>query len=214
MGRGRHIQYSAEELVWIGQNCQLPRAELHGRFVKTWGRLDVSQENLKRLCVRKGWRTRNSVRFEKGTIPPNKGKKGVYPLGCEKGWFKKGERVGGENRNHKPIGHERVRDDGYLERKVNEDMPFYKRWALVHRLNWEAVNGPVPSGHRLKCLDGNKLNVAAENWIAVPYALAPRLNGMHGREYDNAPAELKPAILAAAQLAQLAADMKKEKKND
>lgn len=213
MGRARHISYSDAELIWIGQNCQLPRKELHDRFVKTWGRLDVTYDNLKALCWRKGWKARNSGRFEKGALSHNKGKKGVYAPGSEKGWFAKGERKGKANQNYQPVGTERISGDGYVARKINDDLPFYKRWAHVHRLNWVAANGPVPDGHRLKCLDGNKLNVAAENWIAVPLAIAPRLNGIYGRNYDSAPAELKPAILATARLAQAVSDIKKGKKN-
>ena len=53
-----------------------------------------------------------------------------------------------------------------------------------------AADGPVPDGHRLKCLDGDKTNCDPSNWEAVPMALAPRLNGRFGRGYDTAPAEL------------------------
>jgi hypothetical protein len=79
-------------------------------------------------------------------------------------------------------------------------MPLQRRWRAVHRINWEEANGPVPEGYRLKCLDGNRLNVEASNWEAIPYALAPRLDGRFGRGYEAAPAELKPLILATAKL--------------
>jgi hypothetical protein len=60
----------------------------------------------------------------------------------------------------------------------------------------------VPGGYALKCLDGNKLNTDPGNWEAVPRALLPRLNGKSGRNYDRAPDELKPTIMAVAKLEQ------------
>ena len=70
-----------------------------------------------------------------------------------------------------------------------------------HRWLWEQANGPVPKGHRLKCLDGDKTNCDPSNWEAIPMALAPRLDGRFGRGYETAPAELKPAIMATARIA-------------
>lgn len=58
----------------------------------------------------------------------------------------------------------------------------------------------MPDGHVLKCLDGNKLNTEPSNWEAVPRGLLPRLNSRFGRNYDTAPAELQPTIMAIAKL--------------
>lgn len=63
----------------------------------------------------------------------------------------------------------------------------------------------------LKCLDGDKLNCAPSNWIAVPQGMLPRLNGNSGRDYDKAPAELKPTILAIAKLEHKAREARKGK---
>lgn len=98
------------------------------------------------------------------------------------------------------LGTERVSKDGYLERKVNDDLPLQRRWRAVHLVEWEKINGSLPAGHALKCLDGNKLNTDPSNWACVPRALLPRLNGRFGRDFENAPAELKPTILAIAKL--------------
>jgi hypothetical protein len=51
----------------------------------------------------------------------------------------------------------------------------------------------------LKCL-GEKSNTDPSNWMLIPRGLLPRLNGKSGRNYDAAPAELKPIIMATAQL--------------
>lgn len=45
-----------------------------------------------------------------------------------------------------PVGTLRLNSYGYLERKVNDDKPFYKRWRSEHLLIWEAAHGPLEKG--------------------------------------------------------------------
>lgn len=198
--KGAAISYSDEELAWIKACSDLPRAELHDLFQQIFRRPDVSQTNLTALCKRKGWLTGRTGHFAKGQASHNAGMKGFRAPGSEKGWFKKGERRGVATALYKPIGTERVTRDGYRERKVNDDLPLNRRWRAVHLVEWEKVNGPLPAGNALKCLDGDKTNTDPSNWQLIPRALLPRLNGRFGRDYDTAPAELKPTILAIAQL--------------
>jgi hypothetical protein len=199
--KGLWITYSDAELAWIEANAQRPRAEAHADFVDRFDRQDVSFENYKALGIRRGWKTGRTGCFPKGNAPFNKGRKGYCAPGSERGWFRKGERRGVATRLYKPIGTERIVKGGYLQRKVNDDLPLQRRWRFVHVLNWEAANGPVPDGHALKCLDGDKLNTAAENWAPVPRAMLPRLAGVKkGINYDDASSELRPALMAAAKL--------------
>ena len=60
-----------------------------------------------------------------------------------------GSMRGAAQANYKPIGSERISKDGYLERKVTDDPNVVRarRWVGVHRLVWEAANGPIPAGH-------------------------------------------------------------------
>jgi hypothetical protein len=198
--KGQWISYSAKELAWIEARKDQPRRELHEAFIGKFGRTDVTLTNFKALCKRKGWMTGRTGQFFQGQVSHNKGQKGVCAPGSEKGWFKAGVRQGIATKLYKPIGTERVSKEGYIERKINDDLPLYRRWRMLHLINWEALNGPVPDGHRLKCLDGDRSNTDPANWQAIPNALAPRLNGRFGRGYDQAPAELKPVIMATAQL--------------
>ncbi|MGD9862561.1 MAG: HNH endonuclease [Pseudodonghicola sp.] len=209
--KGSWIQYSAEELAWIEARKHLPRRQLHADFCLRWGRDDVSMDNLKGLCTRKGWGTGRTGCFEPGQIPPNKGHKGYCAPGSEKGWFKKGARHGKARALYKPIGTERLSKDGYLERKVHDEMPLQSRWRAVHLIRWEEVNGPLPERHCLKCIDGDKTNTDPDNWACIPRALLPKLNARwSGVAYDDAPAELKPTILAAARLHHAARELRKE----
>lgn len=208
--KGKPITYSDQELAWIRARANMPRRALHAEFVAGFGRADVNFDNFKALCSRRGIKTGRSGCFPKGHVPVNKGRKGYIAPGCEKGWFKKGERRGVATKLYKPIGTERISKDGYLERKINDDLPLQRRWRGVHRINWEKANGPIPDGHRLKSLDGNKLNTAASNWVAVPFALGPRLSGVkRGVNYDTAPAELRPVLLTAARLEHAIREAKK-----
>lgn len=199
--KGRWITYTEAELSWIKACSDLPRPEAHALFVQVFGRQDVSLSNFNALCKRKGWMTGRTGQFVKGERrADNPSRKGHAPPGCEKGWFKPGVRRGVATKLYQPIGTERMSKCGYRERKVNDDLPLQRRWRAVHLVEWEAVNGPLPEGHCLKCLDGDRLNTDPKNWEAVPRALLPRLNGRFGRDYDQAPAELKPTILAVAKL--------------
>ena len=201
--KGRQISYSADELAWIKANCTLPRRDLHRAFLDRFGRSDVTFDHIKALCTRRGWATGRTGCFEKGQEPANKGKKMPFHPRCAATQFKKGCRKGRANQVYKPIGTERLSKEGYLQRKVNDDLPFQRRWRGVHIINWEAVNGPMPDGHALKCLDGNRLNTDARNWELIPRAMLPRLTGRwSGVPYDSAPTELKPTILATAKLEQ------------
>lgn len=199
--KGRAIRYSAAELEWIKANCTRPRVEAHADFVQRFCREDVVFANFKALCSRRGWKTGRTGQFVPGQPPRNKGRKGFCPAGSEKGWFKKGERRGRAHHLHQPIGTERIAKGGYLQRKVNDDLPMQRRWRFVHVLEWEAVHGPIPEGHALKCRDGNRLNTHPDNWELIPRALLPRLAGARkGLNYDHAPPELRPALMATARL--------------
>lgn len=98
------------------------------------------------------------------------------------------------------------------EISVDERNPhtgFERRYVLKHRWLWEKKHGPVPDGMVLKSRDGDKRNTEPSNWELIPRALLPRLGGRYGRDYDHAPAELKPTIMAVAKLEQAALDARK-----
>lgn len=206
--RGKAIRYSEAEFAWLEEHRTLPISDYHADFVAQFGRADVTAANLHALRKRKGWRTGRTGHFERGQESWNKGKKcppgkgGNHP-NARRTQFRKGERTGIARENYKPIGYERISEDGYRERKVNDDLPFKDRWQMVHRIEWEAANGPIPEGHALKCLDGDRLNCDPSNWEPVPRGVLGRLNGGRCREtipYDEAPADLKPTLMASAKL--------------
>lgn len=210
--KGKAIPYSPAEMAWLEANHSLAIGDYHAAFVAAFGRFDVTAANLNSLRERQGWKTGRTGRFDKGAVPFNKGQQclpgqgGRHP-NSRKTQFQAGTRQGVAVRLYKPIGTERISKDGYRERKIHDGMPLQSRWRAVHLLNWEAENGPVPKGMALKCVDGDRSNVATANWIAISRSLLPRLAGGRHKKlvaYDQAAPELRPAILAAAQLDHMA----------
>ena len=209
MRNGRAIHYTDDELDFIKKAATLPRRQAHAAFCEAFGRTDVSLATFKQMCIRKGWLTGRTGQYRKGNVPPYKGRKMPYNANSARTQFKKGQLGGKAAEDEHPIGTERLSGSGYIERKMHDGLPRKSRWQLVHLMNWTAVNGPVPAGHCLKSLDGNKANTDATNWIAIPRAMLPRLSGTHSTAYDPAPAELKPAIMATARLEHLARETAK-----
>lgn len=203
------IAYSDEQMAWLEANRLLPIGDYHRAFCAAFQRQDITAANLHGLRKRKGWKTGRTGWFNHGQAPPNKGQKcppgrgANHPnaVACR---FKKGQgRSGFAVALYKPIGTERVSEGGYLERKIHDGMPLQSRWRFVHLIEWEKLNGPLPAGHCLKCLDNDKTNTDPSNWELIPRALVPRLNGGRHKRlpvYSDVAPELRPAVLAAAKI--------------
>ncbi|MFC3788334.1 HNH endonuclease signature motif containing protein [Paenibacillus sp. GCM10012307] len=102
-------------------------------------------------------------RFQKGSTPANKGTKGLYNVGGNRTSFKPGQRA----LNYKPVGSERIDEDGYILIKVSDDGPWHKRWRHKHKVVWESEYGPLPKGHAIIFADQNKCNMNLDNLILV-----------------------------------------------
>lgn len=190
-------KFSKAELAFIKRRETMPRRELHAAFVERFRR-EISLEGFKALCDRLKLRTGRTGQFPKGFVPVNKGKKMPFNANSARTQFKKGQLGGRAVEVVKPIGSERLSKEGYLERKIHNGLPMQSRWRTVQRINWEAANGPVPEGHVLKCLDGNKLNTDPSNWELITRAVLARRN----KRFAGAqlPPELELAAIAVAKL--------------
>lgn len=206
MPKGKWIAYSAAELEWLEANCLLVVSDYARQFNERFGR-EVTPGALHALRRRKGWKTGRTGCFERGNKPHNKGR--PFPVAtthpnCRKTQFKKGRLP----HNTQYLGHERVDPkDGYVYVSVDEPNPhtgFERRYVLKHVRLWEKANGPVPAGHCLKCLDGDRTNCDPSNWECIPRALLPRLAGGNRYHkvlaYDDAAPEVRPALLTMAKI--------------
>ena len=127
--------------------------------------LESSLEKIQRV----GYETSKSpasiaARFQKGSVPPNKGKK-VSPEVYSKiqpTMFKKGRTPV----NHRDVGAERVNVYGYIEIKVSEP----NRWRLKHRVMWEQVYGTIPMGYNVQFKNHNPLDCRIENLYLISKA--------------------------------------------
>lgn len=141
-------------------------------------------------------------RFKPGQEPPNKGlrRPGWAPGRMAETQFRKGCMTGAAQHNYQPIGTLRVSKDGYLERKVTDDHPGpARRWVAVHRLVWEAANGPVPAGHVVVFLPGRR--TASESAITLDAVeLVTRAELMRRNTRHRLPKELADLIALRASL--------------
>jgi hypothetical protein len=213
--RGQSIKYSDAEIAWLEANRTLPIGDYTAAFNAAFGRAEKTA-NLHALRKRRRWKTGRTGHFSRGQDPVNKGQKcppgqgGRHP-NAVRTQFQQGRRQGVAVNLYKPIGTERV-SDGYLTRKVNDDMPLQKRWRAVHLINWEALHGPIPEGHCLKCL-GDKTNTDPSNWKLIPRAMLPALAGGHRKNrpgYDGAADELKPTLMALAEIEDRARNLRRQ----
>lgn len=137
--------------------------------------------------------------FPKSHAPWNKNTKGL--MKPNSGTLQKGHTP----KNWKPIGHERIDSrDGYVLIKTDSVNPYTGRrgwYRPKHVLVWEQMYGPVPPGHNIILLDGNKLKCELENLAMVSDAELARLNQMCWKE---SPLELRSTILALAKLKTIA----------
>jgi hypothetical protein len=141
--------------------------------------------------LRRGGDVGATTRFQPGQAPPNKGlrRPGWSPGRMRETQFRKGERRGVAVALWKPIGTERLSKDGYLQRKVNNDLPLQRRWKFVHLIVWEAAHGPVPKGFAVSFRNGDRSDVRLDNLVLVSRADLMRRNTLH-----NYPPTLKSTI--------------------
>lgn len=158
--------------------------------------------------LRRGDNIGAAFRFTKGHVPANKGlrRPGWAPGRMRETQFRKGERRGVAVKLYQPVGTERVSKDGYLERKVNDDLPLQRRWRAVHLVVWEAANGPLPKGHAIAFKNGDKRDIRLDNLECITRAALMRRNTVH-----NYP---KPVALAVQLLGAVRRKINRRARNE
>jgi len=129
------------------------------------------------------------TRFQPGITPWNKGTNYIAGGRSAETRFKKGERSGRSAELWKPIGTERITDDGYLQRKMTDTGVTRRDYVPVHHLLWIEANGPIPPGHALVFRDGDRRNITLANLELVTRAELMRRNTRH-----NLPKELNELV--------------------
>lgn len=118
---------------------------------------DFSEGQIKGFMARNKLVTGRGGHFKKGSIPWNKGTKGLTK--ANKTSFKKGI----IHFNYKQVGEERIDKYGYVQIKVAEP----NKWDLKHRVIYEKHYGEIPKNHAVIFADGDKSNLDIDNLLLV-----------------------------------------------
>lgn len=131
-------------------------------------------------------------RFEKGHVPPNKGRKGFVAPGSEKGWFRSGHQPW----DTAPLGAVVTKGDGYLWKKIDDKACNSRNnWRQLHLILWEEAHGPIPKGHLVIFKDGNKQNCVLENLAMISQSENAVMN-KNGLRFTH-PEHIETGILIA-----------------
>lgn len=133
---------------------------------------------------------------------------------CKKqGWkasphslYGKGRTAWNKFKRRPPV--ERVDHQGYVVVRFWEGDR--SRRVFKHRLLWETMHGPIPKGFVLRCR-GDRGNPDPSNWDMIPAGV---LTPLRNRGYTDAPAILKPAIMAVSKLEHLLRQKQRASGND
>ena len=184
----------------VAQRVGWSIGSVHDRAARLGIRRDIEwiRENSRKKSSRP-----NAGQFRPGLQPWNKGKKGVN--GRSHTSFSPGHLP----HNHKPIGHERINREGYLERKVADHAgPNNKKnFQRVHVLLWERHRGPVPEDHIVVFKNRDKTDIRIEN-----LELITRSENLRRNSVQRYPQDLRKAIAVKAWVTRIINQRQKDEK--
>ena len=117
----------------------------------------------------------NSGRFTPGIASWNKGRNFVSGGRSVETQFKPGHKPHTWN----PIGHERVTNEGYLQRKITDTGVTRHDYKNVHHMVWLEAGREIPKGFRLVFRNGNRADIRLDNLELVSIADMMRKNSIH-----------------------------------
>lgn len=109
----------------------------------------------------------------------NKGMKGFYAPGSEKGWFKKGGKPGNTLHDGAIVTRHTHKKRGgapYKWIRISEG-----KWEMLHVYHWKKKHGAIPKGHIIVFKDRNTLNCTEDcsNYEMITLAENMRRNTIH-----------------------------------
>jgi hypothetical protein len=131
--------------------------------------------------LQKGTTIGQAFWFKKGNVAKNKGHRcpGYGPGRMKETQFKKGHRGGVALEVYRPIGSERIGKGGYLQRKIHDGWPLQSRWRAVHLILWEQANGPLPKGHAVIFINGDRSDIRLDNLACITRRELMARNSVH-----------------------------------
>ncbi|MGJ0302496.1 HNH endonuclease [Aliarcobacter cryaerophilus] len=179
-----------------------PRKKLTELFNDKF-KTEVSVKNLSQKCRKIGLVCPNNGCFKKGSIPANKGTKGLTKANITS--FAKGN----VPPNTRKAGSISIRKDkngnSYMHIKVAE----LNRWQMLHVYIWENKHGKIPKGYCVIFKDKNTLNLSLSNLMLISRAELVRLN----QKYAYIDERLKETALQVIKLNEATRKQLKQKEN-
>lgn len=209
--KGRPTDLFPEEIAeYIKKNCEgITKQELIERIRRDTGR-QYTDNQIKMFMHRHGLKNGIDCTFKKGIVPYSKGKRQeefMTPEGISKSSltrFKKGQVV----HNQRQIGATTIDSYGYVKIKVANP----NKWKFLAHVTREEHNGPIPKGHALIFLDGNKKNCSIDNLELITKAELAVINSS-GRALTNPETTKAEIMLARLKIAKRQAQKRRRKKN-
>jgi len=171
--------WGPDKIAWLREHRDGgPIGEITQRLNAHFGSTSTP-EMVANACKRYGIPAGSSGRYAKGARPWNQGLDGYNPGGASIATrFRRGNRPHTEV----PVGSYTQDDEGHWYCKISDNPPpalSRRNWVAVHRLTWEGVHGPIPSGHVVVLLDGDPDNcLDPSNVAAVSRSVLVRLNAL------------------------------------
>lgn len=128
---------------------------------------------------------KKACQFKKGQTPFTKGKKQTEYMSDSAIERTKATRFKKGSLPHNYKNGEHLTKDGYVMLSLGES-----KTRLKHVYEWEKINGKLPKGHCLACLDGDKTNTNPKNW-----KLITRVENMYNNSKMNYPKEIIPSLV-------------------
>lgn len=179
-----------EQYQWLKDHCHgLSYEDQQKQILERFG-VHLTLDQVKNMRSRYKMDSGLTGQFKKGSVPWNKGMKG-----CCTGGRTTQFRPGHTPHNTRPENYESVDIDGYVHIKP----PGEKYMTLKHRWIWEQAHGPIPPGHCLIFLDGNKQNCSLNNLALITRAEHARMCQKHlqcdNPEYTKAGIQIAKLML-------------------
>ena len=205
--KGTTVKYPEGVIAFIKDECQgLDSEETAAAVNRRFGSDTMTKDQVR--AFRKNHKIPSGVntRFKPGQVNPNGLSKGQFFPGCEKTWFKKGNRP----HNEVKVGTQSRTTEGYQIIKVTEKGTQRERWEFMARHVYREHFGEIPDGYMVGFKDGNPDNMDPDNLFLLTNEENLEMN-RHGTRSQFAP--ITEARLNVAKVRIAARKRKAGKKN-
>jgi hypothetical protein len=172
------MKYLEKHEIFLRKHEKTPRKQLTELFNAKF-KTEVSIKGLSQKCRKIGLICPNNGCFKKGSIPKNKGTKGL--MKGNKTSFIPGNRP----MQTKKVGTvSTIKDkNGYLYMHIKIAEP--NKWQMLHAYIWEHKHGKIPKSHCVIFKDKNTLNTRLDNLMLVSRAELVRLNKKYTHIHES-----------------------------